>query len=55
MPSKKATGLAVVLAATIALLIVVGLPGPAWLAVVLAAVALVELVALVVTLRDGRA
>ena len=55
MPSKKTTGLAVALTGTIALLLTIGLPGPTWLAIVLCAAAAVELLALVLDLRDRRA
>lgn len=55
MPSKKTTGLAVILAATIALLLTIGIPGPTWLAIALGAAAAIELVALVLSLRDRRA
>ena len=55
MPSKKTTGLAVTLTGTIALLITIGLPGPTWLAIALAAAATIELAALVLTAGDRHA
>jgi hypothetical protein len=55
MPSKKTTSLAVALTGTLALLVTVGLPGPTWLAVALAAAAVIELAALVLTAGDRHA
>lgn len=49
---KKLTPMAVLLTSTIALLLMVGIPGPAWLAATLAAVAGIELCALIVMWRD---
>lgn len=55
MLSKKSTGLAVVMAATVMLFVTVGVPGPVWLAGVLALAVVVELAAFVVSVRDSRA
>ena len=55
MPNKKAAGLAAALTATIVLLITIGLPGPAWLSAALGVAAVLELSALILTLKDRHA